>query len=253
MLNIQQLSFLVGSLNNMIQTFGSKPETYNFFKDQVFGLIDAGQMGRVEANTIFELLDLQNDNSKPNCGRIPEVINDFMAGMNYMLQAQTKEERISCLAYLKTSDKLNSKVEKAIRVSFDLQNVKAINFNAKTNNNGFGNLNSINNLPKNVPDKSWSDFALKYYEAYAKVTNLDAVCSGDPSYITVQISNLTNTNISNTARFLEMLKRTGKAKLVKIDTSSCSHETIPLPDATEEFNRYYVHDLIAMYNRERGK
>ncbi len=60
--NLNALSFLIGSLRDVVNNFGANDKSAAFYRSQVNNLVNLGQLNEVDANLVEELVDLDHLN-----------------------------------------------------------------------------------------------------------------------------------------------------------------------------------------------
>ena len=83
MYNIKVLSYLIGSYNKMLASFGESSKTVKVFREQVLGLVNIGQVSQTDVNLVFSIIGMANtDSVKFDISK--KMISSFILAMNYM-------------------------------------------------------------------------------------------------------------------------------------------------------------------------
>ena len=181
--NIKTLGFLIGSFNQMVSTFGESSKTVEFFRNQVMGLVDIGQVNLSDASLVFSIIGMTNTNSV-KWDKAKNKIKSFMLGMNKLCSISNKNVQAYVLDELNISDE----IKEYIKDIFNLKGIDNTNKGLKEENN-FGVLKSVK-LTNNKAKFSGNSLDLWKFilskatnEHNLRVKNPNAVCSGDPYYL----------------------------------------------------------------------
>ena len=79
--NIQTLSFLIGSFRDIVQSFGQNNKSVEFYKRQVYGLANIGQISTNEILFVEELVGMKNTNAV-KWDKATEKIEQFIRAIN---------------------------------------------------------------------------------------------------------------------------------------------------------------------------
>ena len=194
--NVQTLSFLIGSFNQMKNTFGENNKTVGFFRSQVEGLIDIKQVNIVDAYLVFELIGMSNtDNVKWETSN--KRIQMFITAMNQMLTVPDDNVKVYLLDNLLTKNVITQEIFKIIVSVFDL---KPIENKGPSKNISFGVLKHAEPLSKvenNLDMKQkWNKVLSMCGENYkVRVKNMGAVCSCDRHYFYISVDNFIDSNL----------------------------------------------------------
>ena len=232
--NIQTVSFLIGSLNNVVQTFGSNSKSVAFYKQQVNSLVNIGQVSGADANFVFRLTGMENTDAVKWDLMTPRL-DEFINCMNYLcnVELNSNEKILNMMMALRTNEVMTDKSEKYIRELYGLESNQAT---LPLKGNAFGTINVIQNPVDSRKTNAMNEVdkfiellmtaARKNKASNAtpclRIKNLEAVCSCDVSYYTIEIG-------GNSQKLLkELIKYTNKlnslvfmsASIVKSDGCS---------------------------------
>ena len=112
MLNVKTLSFLVSTFKQITSTFGQDSKSVEFFRQQVTGLVNIGQVGYTEAQLMFRLLGMVNTNAI-KWEQTNKKLEMFITAMNYMIEINS-EGRARLLEVLKSKGIVNDAVAQLI-------------------------------------------------------------------------------------------------------------------------------------------
>ena len=195
--NVQTLSFLIGSFNQMKSTFGENSKTVGFFRNQVQGLVEIGQVGLSDAEFVFGLIGMLNtDNVKwePSNKRV----DMFITAMNSLVSVVDNSVKAYILKDMTVKKVITQEICDMIATIF---NLRLENVYSKKEQN-FGVLKKINptdcNLKSNqVSVKTQWDNFVRLCESHhrVRVKNLGAVCMHDPTYFYVDVEKFLSSNL----------------------------------------------------------
>lgn len=145
--NLNQISFLIGSFNNTIHTFGQNSKSVAFFRQQVNSLINIGQVKESSAEFVYKLIGMENtDSVKWNIS--DEKVSEFINCMNVLFPLSQSGELSSdaiinqYLFSLKAQGIMTDKTEKYIRDLYGVHLKDSIKIN--TNTHTFGVIDTTN-------------------------------------------------------------------------------------------------------------
>lgn len=193
MYNIKVLSYLIGSYNKMLSSFGESSKTVKVFREQVLGLVNIGQVSQTDVDLVFSIIGMTNtdavkfDISKKN-------ISCFILAMNYMeTYKDDKNTQYIALKELKAQKKIGQKIYDIV---LDIYDLKALNTPAREIGDTFGKIQTPQKTTSTSADtnietarvSNWSKF-IEYCkeetsdldDLYFRVTNPYACCSNDPT------------------------------------------------------------------------
>ena len=213
--NVQTLSFLIGSFNQMIVTFGENSKTVEFFRTQVNGLVDIGQVSLEDVDLIFSLIGMKNtDSVKWDVAK--KKINIFVEVMNKVSSVSDKNVKLYILNEMNLTDEIKGYVKDI----YDLNEQPDIKSKV---NNTFGSLNR--NIERTINNKNeglW--FRLldivgdnkRYFatDYYIRVHNKEAVCSCDTMYFYCRLIDLFKEASSESDKVLNMIADNNKYDIV---------------------------------------
>lgn len=213
--NVQTLSFLIGSFNQMVGTFGENSKTVEFFRTQVNGLVDIGQVSSEDADLIFSLIGMKNtDSVKWDIAK--KKINTFVEVMNKVSSVSDKNVKLYILNEMNLTDEIKGYVKDI----YDLNEQPDIKSKV---NNTFGSLKrNIERTINNRNDSLWfklldlaSDNKLySVNDYYIRVHNKEAVCYGDTWHFYCRLIDLFKEASSESDKVLNMIADNNKYDIV---------------------------------------
>lgn len=225
MYNIKVLSYLIGSYNKMLSSFGESSKTVKVFREQVLGLVNIGQVSQTDVDLVFSIIGMSNtdsvkfDISKKN-------ISCFILAMNYMeTYKDDKNTQYITLKELKVQKKIGQKIYDIV---LDIYGLKVLNTPTREIGDTFGKIQTPQKTrsPKTTSTSAdtnietakvsnWNKF-IEYCkeetsdldDLYFRVTNPYACCSNDPtSYYKHVLEVIHNFKDGNTnTEFMKFLK-----------------------------------------------
>lgn len=167
MYNIKVLSYLIGSYNKMLSSFGESSKTVKVFREQVLGLVNIGQVSQTDVDLVFSIIGMTNtdsvkfDISKKN-------ISCFILAMNYMeTYKDDKNTQYIALKELKAQKKIGQKIYDIV---LDIYDLKALNTPAREIGDTFGKIQTPQKTRSSKTTKTTSTSADTNIET-AKVSN----------------------------------------------------------------------------------
>lgn len=226
MANLNTLSFLIASFNDVINNFGSSKKSIDFYKNQVENLISIGQIEQTDVNYITDLINFSYVTDSDKWKVELEKVNYFSEVMDIIISSSDlNKDKIAAIIdrmQLKASGKTEEKVLRIIRRIFEIPEKPEININkasnfgtnkfavksnaqsSKSSNTNKMNINDTvgedskwystnksalgNLLHKVIVDNLNADEKSRSY--IIKYKNLQAVCSSDPTYLSISIMDL---------------------------------------------------------------
>lgn len=263
--NVQTLGFLIGSFNQMVSTFGESSKTVEFFRNQVMGLVDIGQVNLYDASLVFSLIGMTNTNAV-KWDKAKNKIKSFMFGMNKLCSINNRNVQAYVLDELDISDEIKD----YIKDIFNLKGIDNINKGLKEENN-FGVLKSvkpINNISKNsnVLNQNTTNNKLKNGESslelwkglldkatkehILRVKNPEAVCSCDPYYLyrTVEELNIKFLNVMSNSDSVDI-----GIKSITDDGCHRSSNFVIDPELNNVIKKINFNDIKYMYEKRKGE
>jgi hypothetical protein len=205
--NIETLSFLIASFNDVISSFGQNNKSVEFYKRQVDSLINIGQVSSADAEIIEEVIGMKNtDNVKWDSAE--RKTQEFIYAMNTISNISDKQAIAILLKQMCTTKQISNGIEKIVREVYDIQDTVEVKSNrfgerpkAKEDNPVSSSACALSytdirgrtiKAGKMVggtfkPSISKSMFTLlteaeKHSKYVLRVKNTEAVCSGDAQY-----------------------------------------------------------------------
>ena len=192
MYNIKVLSYLIGSYNKMLASFGESSKTVKVFREQVLGLVNIGQVSQTDVNLVFSIIGMANtDSVKFDISK--KMISSFILAMNYMeTYKDDKNTQYITLKELKAQDKISQKIYDIV---LDIYGLKALNTPKREIKDNFGKIqiqkssrSSKVHQTSGINVIDWDDFIKSCKEEvanidylYFQVSNPYACCSNDVS------------------------------------------------------------------------
>jgi len=148
MINVDSLSFLIGTFKNVVDNFGANSNSVKFFKTQVDGLISIGQVSNEDASLIYRILGM-NNTTAVKWESTTSKMNNFIEVMNYMVTAKTPEQAYKIYTQLKSLEKIPKNIDEYIREIYGFKEATLPN-----KVNSFGSLNSSNSGSANTSEST---------------------------------------------------------------------------------------------------
>lgn len=225
MYNIKVLSYLIGSYNKMLASFGESSKTVKVFREQVLGLVNIGQVGQKDVDLVFSIIGMTNtDSVKFDISK--KMISSFILAMNYMeTYKDDKNTQYIALKELKAQKKIGQKIYDIV---LDIYGLKSLNTPKREIKDNFGKIQTPQNQrsPKSTQKtgtsesvdidniKDWDDFIRLCKECrvaiddlYFQVSNPYACCSHDvSSYYKPVLHVIQYFLLGTTNEFMKLLK-----------------------------------------------
>lgn len=145
--NLNQISFLIGSFNNTVHTFGQNSKSVAFFRQQVNSLINIGQVQTSSAEFVYKLIGMENTDSV-KWTISDEKVSEFINCMNVLFPLSQSGELNSdavinqYLFSLKEQGIMTDKTEKYIRDLYDVHLKDSLKID--TSKHTFGVIDTAN-------------------------------------------------------------------------------------------------------------
>lgn len=195
--DIDTLSFLIASFKDIVQSFGQNSKSVEFYKRQVDGLLNIGQIRQEDADFIEELVGMENTNAV-KWDIATQKIEQFIKAMNATYNYEIILGKVMELENLEKAGQI-SKIAKLFAYKawgIDIKDISAIKKKRGIENPGFGSTKSrsINRGIEKDKEQSTGEL-LKLLigtsrDSVIKIRNSEAVCSGDPSFFMCNMLNL---------------------------------------------------------------
>lgn len=137
--NVQQISFLIGSFRQVVQSFGKDSKTVEFFRGQTDGLVSLGQLNAVDANFVYRLLGMESTNAV-KWDITDKRLNEFNTCMNYLIQANNSDQLMKIVTILKNKGLLTSVSYSYIQEIYGLKDIDS--YDLPKQQDVFGRLNT---------------------------------------------------------------------------------------------------------------
>lgn len=200
--NLEALSFLIGSLKEVMNTFGKTADSLKFYKGQVDGLMSLGQVGYREAEIINNLIEPVMKANEQNLSKkwdlVEDRINQFIDSVNKIMSFDNKTAWTIVVAEMKRTGKIDATVCKLLCNIFGIDISQTV-IKEGSNTYKFGQMPSritVENDNKEVKNRI-CEILTKINSMnnandvkYIKIKNPNAVCSGDPLYLYISIDNV---------------------------------------------------------------
>lgn len=180
--NIETLSFLIASFNDVINSFGSNKKSIDFYKNQVQNLVAIGQVDTNSAEIVYDLINFSYIGDSDKWRIELSKIDFFTTMMDLIISNANNIETVESII-LRTENDYNITPEKRkvlniIRKIFYIKNRVPENYEMQRKSH-FGTMA----FTGNTVDRS-AQHILQLAGKYDKVRikNLGAVCSGDPTW-----------------------------------------------------------------------
>lgn len=199
--NLEALSFLIGSLKEVMNTFGKTEGSLKFYKGQVDGLMSLGQVGYREVeiiNTLIQPLIKDNEqNLSKKWDLVDSRIEQFIDAVNKIMSFDTRTAWTIVVSQMKRNGKIDTTVCKLLCDIFGID-ISQTAIKERSNTYKFGQMPSkmkVENNNKEVKNKI-CEILTKINnmnnindDKYIKIKNPNALCSGDPLYLYISIDN----------------------------------------------------------------
>ena len=148
--NINQIQYLIGQFNSLINAFGQKPEQVKYFKEQSQGIVNLGQLQQNDLDFVYKVLGIQNTSNVKWSITMPKL-QKFIEAMNYMVSCDTDTQRQRCLMQLLRDKKIENTVADLVDElynnrlfggNFDINSLKSNKFGT------FGIVNASSQIKK---------------------------------------------------------------------------------------------------------
>lgn len=200
--NLEAISFMIGSFKDVVKNFGKNAKSVQFFKNNLEGLANIGQINKYDISLVYTLLGCKNTDAV-KWDITENKLNIYTQAMNYILSYNKQDPKvIEALIYSfrYNGNTLSKDMEDILRETFDIRNNKR-DTNTVTN---FGSINYNSNTaykkkipynPNNIVD--YLGILRQFSDMYIRVKNPNAVCSCDPTYYRCKISELPRSKVLN--------------------------------------------------------
>lgn len=117
--NIQTLSFLIASFNEIVDSFGENNKSVAFYKSQVSGMISIGHVKQEEARIIEEVVGMTNTDAV-KWDKAKQKISQFIQAMNTISNADSKNAVALLINQMAQSKQISENVADIVRKIFDV-------------------------------------------------------------------------------------------------------------------------------------
>lgn len=231
--NLQTLSFLIGSFRDIVKSFGKSSKSVEFYKRQVYGLADIGQVNTVDILFVEELIGMSNTNAVKWDIAI-EKIEQFIKAINETYGYANDASKIIALENMEKSGEISSTIKYMVYDVYNIDTKTMIKEKNKSNNLKFGEIPSSkkseqieNNNKMHVTKSSLKKLIDAGRNSIIKIRNSEAVCMSDPAYYSCELSELLNTR-----HILRELSKGSSYQIGKKDTCGdpCHPYTVIIED-----------------------
>lgn len=243
--NVNTLSFLIASFNDVINSFGQNSKSVEFYKRNVNGLISIGQVSFFDAEIIERIVGMKNTNAV-KWESATKNIKEFIDGMNAVDGINDSTSIAMMLDNYVNNRVISDKIRNYILEVYGIQKGSV-----KERKSNFGKFsNNTINISENIDNKKDDDnknfeqkikFKGESYnyiknklieitntmynkKLYIRIDNIHAVCSSDVPYYTKTVKELIDGNANYC---VELLHNGAKAEIgVNIkNTNICGPST----------------------------
>lgn len=197
--NLQTLSFLIGSFRDIVQSFGQNSKSVEFYKRQVYGLANIGQVNTVDILFVEDLIGMRNTNAV-KWDKATEKIDQFIKAINETYGYSNDTSKIIALEHMERSGEISLTIKEKIYEVYGIDTKDMIKEKNKNSNLNFGEIPSskqpeqIENINKMYDIKSSLKKLIDVGRgSLIKIRNSEAVCMSDPAYYSCELSDLLNT------------------------------------------------------------
>lgn len=206
--NINVISFLISTFDEIVATFGINTNAINFYKNQVNNLVSIGQVTLKDARIIFELLNFSNIDDPIKWEQEMKKKGYFVDTVNEVLCANGNKDVITYILQQKVVQLTDTSFMEVICIVGKIFDVVISNENYKqiARNINFGttkfkgfacNTSGKKQFSLNMECNAFKEKLVTcgaYNEqTIVKVKNLEAVCSCDESYYEYNLIKLLST------------------------------------------------------------
>lgn len=189
--NIQTLSFLVASFKDVVESFGKNDKSVEFYKRQVQGLVNVGQVSQDDADMIEKIIGMQNTNAV-KWDIAERKLDEFIKGMNALTNIRDVYAVKAIIENLLEYKIISKTIAAYI---YEIYGVKDLS-DSKSVKAGFGDMETLKKPVKNLKiNRHVGEFTLdrlidEYGDMTLVIKNTEACCSCDPHVYTCLIKNL---------------------------------------------------------------
>lgn len=191
--NLNELSFLIGSFRDVINTFGENNKSVDFYKRQAIGLANIGQVQVESINLVNRVVGMENTNSV-KWDSAKANLEQFILGIENTMNIETDAEKKITIAMMFKNGTINDRTRKLIN---EVYGIESIEIKPVASSGSFGKLptgaydNKI--LLHGLAASKLSNLQTKLgttKELHIRVKNTGAICSGDPYYYDDTVDNV---------------------------------------------------------------
>ena len=179
--NIETLSFLIASFNEVINNFGSNKKSIDFYKGQMQNLMSIGQVDPNSVEIVNDLINFSYVTDSDKWKRELSKIDLFTTMMDIIISNANNAETVEAIILRAENNNVTQekrKVLNIIRKIFYIKNRVPENI-AMQRNSHFGTMK----FTENTGDASAAHIlSLGRLCDKIRIQNLKAVCSGDPTW-----------------------------------------------------------------------
>lgn len=233
--NIETLSFLIASFNDVISSFGKNSKSVNFYKRNVAALVAIGQVASCDARMIEQIVGMENTDAV-KWESAEKKVSMFITGMNSVIDISDKKAIQTILEACRNTKSISEEIKRYIFEIYDIAPCASV----VTKKQRFGQLNINNNTSESATNEqddtitkiykrlcnAKKDVSFNGYEPCIRVKNIEAVCSGDKSYYYITADCDIETLRTKYNKSISLLERGAEAKLGYSDIIPSSNPCI---------------------------
>ena len=241
--NIDMLSFLLASFNNVIETFGSNKKSVDFYRGQVENLLNIGQVDRQSVEIINELINYSYVTDDEKWSIELRKITFFTSVMDIILtNAKNVDDAEGIVFRIENSNETTKEQKKVLGIirKIFLLKKRASDDIKMTGESHFGTMQFSSNNIKGGTVK----YILKLAgnNAVVRVKNLDACCCSDPAYYTYALNKELFNNAKSLKDIAKEFKRGAEVNVAEeVKTSDGCHtyrHYESIEEASIEFRKF---------------
>ena len=191
--NLNNISFLIASFKDIVASFGKNSNSVKFYKRQIEGLCNIGQLDSYDVELVMRLLGMENTDSV-KWDITEKKLEQYTATINEVMGYDTDTAKMFIIENLDRQGKITLAVKELVyeTLGLDVKDLqKSLEKQSNKNNKQFGSYNN-NTVNLDKDDKQFEKIIKMYSNLIIKVKNLDAVCSSDTRFYKCKIGELTS-------------------------------------------------------------
>jgi len=244
--NVEMLSFLISYFNDIITNFGSNKKSIDFYRNQINNLENIGQVDSNSVEIINDLINFSYINDSEKWSTELEKVAFFTNVMDLILSnANTIDAAETILFRIEMNEKSSKDMKKVLNTIRKVFNIKRkLPENTEMKHTSQFGTNAFSK--KNIRVSSNTDIdeiiRLSGAQAVLRVSNPDAVCSGDTQWYNFNISKELLNKQSEINKINKYIKRGAEIfiALPVVNSNGCSSYTTykKNTDATEALLKF---------------